>query len=120
MSGYVPPVVQRRHGFDPAKCTPEQWAALVWLVKHFEGMGAFIGPEKWREVEKEIKVSSARISADDPRTGDCVELPPDHQDQVGRRVYFVRVDPSRVLADPVAWNRLCRLPGATLHLAGSV
>lgn len=117
---YIPPVVQRRPGFDPAKCTPEQWAALVWLMNQSVGCIAVADEEQIKRLQERVTVQPSRIAADEPRTGDCLELPPDHQDQVGRRVYFVRVDPARVIADPVAWNRLCRLPGATLHLAGSV
>lgn len=120
MNEYKPPVVQKRPGFDPAKCTPEQWAALVWCLHNVEIWAHLEGDEVLKSLREQVTVMSSRISADEPRTGDCVELPPDHEGQVGRRMYFVRVDPARVIADPVAWNRLCRLPGATLHLAGSV
>jgi len=115
---YLSPIVERRLGFDPSNCSPEQWAALVWAMATFEGMGAVIGPEKWAELQRGINVRPTRISADEPRTGDCLELAPDPGKADGRRFFFVSVDPKRVIGDPVAWRNLCKTPGSTVHLGG--
>jgi hypothetical protein len=114
---YVSPIVERRVGFDPANCSPEQWAALVWLMNQSVDCISISDEAQMAVLQERVTVRPTRISADEPRTGDCLELAA-APGQEGRRFFFVSVDPRRVIGDPVAWRSLCKTPGSTVHLGG--
>lgn len=117
---YVSPTIERRLGFDPASCSPEQWAALVWCVWCLHNGEHFVGLEHEQVMDRmreQVTVTPTRLSADEPRTGDCLELAAAPGSE-GRRFFFSNADPKRTIGDPVAWRTLCKTPGATVHLGG--
>ena len=114
---YVSPIIERRVGFDPANCSPEQWAALVWCLQSVEHWAHLEGEKVLESLREQVTVTPTRISADEPRTGDCLELASEPGKE-GRRFFFVSVDPKRVIGDPVAWRTLCKTPGSIVHLGG--
>ena len=115
---YISPIVERRLGFDPINCSPEQWAALVWLMNQAVDCVSIADEKQMAVLQSRVRVCPTRISADEPRTGDCLELAPEPGKAEGRRFFFVSVDPKRVIGDPVAWRMLCKTPGSTVHLGG--
>lgn len=101
--------VQRLRAIDPKDVGPHDLKAMVYVLKR---LGKNLDEiTRLLLVDMGLKLSPERISADDPRTGDMVELG-------GNRAVYVneRIE----ISDPRTWKALCMnaSPDAVYTLAG--
>lgn len=101
--------VQRLRHFDPKNVGPHEYTAILYVLRRMGMNGEEI--DRLLKHRLGLKFQGERISADDPRTGDMIELGDNRVVYVNERIE---------INDPMTWKALCMdaHPDAVYMLAG--